>query len=191
MYRFLETICCKEGNVLNLDLHQERVNRTFNHFFPEEPPLVLNNILSGIPKSGKYKCRVEYSNVDFDVDFSIYTTPVIKSYKLVQIDSLDYQYKYADRRKLATAFAKRGSTDDIIMIRNGMVTDSYYANLAFFDENVWWTPKTPLLAGVMRASLIAKGTLQCRDIFQEEVGDFFKISFINAMLELDEVSIDL
>ena len=190
MYRFLESICCKDGDVLNLDLHQERVNRTFHHFFPKEPPLVLHNISSSLPQSGKYKCRVEYGIEDFDVDYSIYTTPVIKSYKLVKIDSLDYQYKYADRRKLDDLFATRGSADDMIMIRNGLVTDSYYANLAFFDGNIWWTPKTPLLAGVMRASLIAKGKLQCKDIFQEEVGNFLKVSFINAMLELGEVSID-
>jgi 4-amino-4-deoxychorismate lyase len=44
--------------------------------------------------------------------------------------------------------------DDIIIVRNGFVTDASYANLIFRKGDEWFTPATFLLAGTMRAFLL-------------------------------------
>ena len=55
---------------------------------------------------------------------------------------------------------KRKHADDIIIVKNGLVTDSFYANLAFLKNGIWFTPETPLLLGVQRQFLLSQKTIQ-------------------------------
>ena len=189
MCRFIESICCLEGKAQLIDLHQERVNRTFLEFFPQYIPIKLSDIVQNIPAKGKYKCRVEYSFGLHSIEFKFYQTPSIHSLQVVQSDSIEYEYKSTKREELDRIFEQRGLADDIIIVKNGRVTDSYFANLVFFDGKKWWTPDRPLLQGIKRQSLINLGLLKTKKIFKKDLSTFQKVSLINAMLDLGEVEV--
>lgn len=191
MSQFLESICCIDGKVLLLDLHQERVNRTFIEFFSAAQPHDLTGFITNVPSVGKFKCRVVYDSSSIEKSFIPYSNPLIESFEVVSCNTINYAYKCTDRSELNSLYSVRGDKDDILIDKQGMLTDGYFSNLAFYDGKKWFTPAQPLLKGVKRASLIAAGKLTERAIRTSDLNQFEKISFINAMLDLGEVTVDL
>ena len=63
------------------------------------------------------------------------------------------------------------------------MTDSYYANLAFNKNGLWYTPKSPLLLGTQRAKLIEQGKLIEMHITVNDVRSFEYFKIFNAMTE--------
>jgi 4-amino-4-deoxychorismate lyase len=177
----------KDGIVLHLPEHQLRVDRTFNHFFPGIEPINLDNILPDYPDIEKHKLRIVYDASEYTTQITPYENPSIKSLQPVTHNTISYAYKSLDRVDLATLWDKRGKADDIMIIRNGLVTDSYYANLAFYRNGLWYTPKSPLLQGVKRQVLLEQGSLTAIDIPIQTIKHYTHISLINAMLDLEEV----
>ena len=49
MYPFIETIRIEDGKIWNLPYHQERMNRTMAHFWPETNVIDLKNALKDAP----------------------------------------------------------------------------------------------------------------------------------------------
>ncbi|MEQ6119574.1 hypothetical protein [Reichenbachiella sp. MALMAid0571] len=190
MCRFIESICCIDGELLNLNLHQERIDKTCQRFF-SGTPISLKDHLTNIPKSGKFKARIVYDDASVLSEFIPYVKKDINSLKVVHGDNIDYAFKYEDRSELTKLFDLRENYNDIIIVKNGLCTDSYFANLAFFDGINWATPKKPLLNGVKRQRLIQESKLTEADIAVESISTFEKVSLINAMLDLDEVSVSV
>lgn len=172
-----------------LDLHQDRVDRTFRRFFPTKSTISLSKHLKEIPQTGKYKCRIEYGENDYQLEYQSYQDPMIGSLQLVDGGSIDYDYKSADRGQLTQLFELRKDADDVIILKNDKITDSYFANLAFHDGAKWFTPKEPLLKGIKREKLLANGSLIELDIRVNDLSGFQKVSLINAMLDLDQVCV--
>ena len=143
MFQFIESICCEKGRPNLLGLHQERLKRTFSKFFPKDSPFDLINIITNIPSQGKYKCRLTYNANSYKINFQPYRAKEIRSMQIIHNDKIQYEYKASDRKKLDSLFQSRKEADDIIIIKSGLVTDSYYANLIFFDDKKWWTPQDP------------------------------------------------
>jgi len=113
----------------------------------------------------------------------------IKSLKLVEDDKIDYRYKFADRQHLGRLFERRGDCDDILIVKNGCITDSFTANVIFSDGSRWWTPDTPLLAGTMRAKLLKEGKIsECR-ITPNGLNKYLKAGLINAMQDIDNMPV--
>jgi 4-amino-4-deoxychorismate lyase len=83
----------------------------------------------------------------------------------------------------------RGDCDEIILVKNGLITDTSYSNLAFFDGVQWYTPEHPLLNGVRRQALLKQKRVREKRITPDELGSFVKLSLINAMLDLGEVEV--
>jgi len=77
------------------------------------------------------------------------------------------------------------------MIRNDLLTDTSYSNIALFDGENWITPKSPLLFGVNRAQLVAENKLIQKDIKVSELFNFQRISLFNAMIEFGEMEIQI
>ena len=98
-----------------------------------------------------------------------------------------FNYKSEDRNELNEAFAKRGECDDVLLVRAGLVTDSSYCNVAFFDGENWFTPRVPLIYGVNRTGLMADGKLIEKDISVKELNRFASVCLFNAMIEFGEV----
>jgi 4-amino-4-deoxychorismate lyase len=69
---------------------------------------------------------------------------------------------------------------DIIIIKNGLVTDTSFSNICFYDGTRWLTPAKPLLKGTMRAYLLSKNLIIEKDISVEIIKSYKKLRFINA-----------
>jgi 4-amino-4-deoxychorismate lyase len=174
-----------------LAYHQQRVERTFKQYFPENEPLNLKELLSDLPTDGKYKCRIVYHHAIVSFEIQAYENPKIQSLTKVYAKELNYSFKFEDRQKLAVLYSKKQEADDIVIIQNKLVTDSYFANLAFFDGKEWWTSDTPLLAGVRRQFLIEHEKIKVSKIDEMDILNYKKISLINSMLDLGEVIIPI
>ena len=81
----------------------------------------------------------------------------------------------------------REQFDDIIIIRNGLVTDSYYANLCFEKKGELFTPVVPLLNGTKRMKLISEKKIIPIDIKPKEINSYDRIHLINAMIDIEKM----
>jgi 4-amino-4-deoxychorismate lyase len=193
MSRFIETIKLNNGVFYRLNFHQERVNKAFETFFPEKKPIKLLDILYQIliPQEGLFKCRIVYDTQAYQPEFTQYIRRELNSLKIIEMNLESKPYKPEDRTAYNEAFAQRGICDDVLISRNGLLTDSSYTNVAFFDGTNWFTPRTPLIFGVNRAELLEKGKLTEKDIKVEDLKDFQQIALFNAMIEFGEIMMDI
>lgn len=142
-------------------------------------------------QKGLVKCRILYAANIEKIEFHPYQIRPIDSLKVVHNDVIDYTYKSEDRAALAQLFQQRKNFDDILIVKNGCLTDSYYANLVFDDGQQCFTPYQPLLKGVRRASLLQSKSIQEADIRLEDIPQFKKVHLINAMMDLGECVVDI
>lgn len=112
---------------------------------------------------------------------------IIESLKLVYDDAISYLHKFEDRSQLDKDFEQRGECDDVLIVKNGMVTDSWQANIVFRKGGEWFTPLPGLLKGTMRESLLDEGRIQEREIYVDEIREFDAFRLINALRPFDEV----
>ena len=107
----------------------------------------------------------------------------------MQADTLDYTYKSAGREPLNCLFALRGACDDILIVKQGLLTDTSIANIALSDGTHWYTPAHPLLKGTRRAALLEEGILQEKDIRPEDLPSFSTVRLFNAMIDWGELEL--
>ena len=100
MFQFIESICCVNKQLRNLEFHQARFARTRNDNFTEINPILLNEIIK-FPTDltdEKYKVRIVYDREIQSVEFQPYQIKPIESIQLFEIENkIDYSYKYLDR----------------------------------------------------------------------------------------------
>jgi 4-amino-4-deoxychorismate lyase len=187
MSPYIETIRILDGEIKNLSYHQARFEWTRRSELGLESHPDLHTIKSfkGLTQ-GSVKCRIRYGKEIDDVEFEPYTRRVVNSLKVLSADHISYGFKYSDRTDLDGLYAQRGTGDDILIIKNGCVTDSYLANVVFWNGEGWFTPDTPLLPGTMRASLLDLGKIKTARITLKDIGRYQKIRLINAMNNLEE-----
>jgi len=142
-------------------------------------------------KKDLVKCRVLYASTIEKVEFHPYQILPVRSLKIVQDDSISYLHKYEDRTALTQLFHQKGICDDIIIVKNGFVTDSYYANLVFDDDKQLFTPRKPLLEGVRRAKLLEAQIIEAADIRVADFAQFERIHLVNAMMKLGECVVEI
>jgi len=191
MCHLLETIQCNNGKLLNLTLHQKRFDEARKAVFGAEQSLLLA-ICIQIPEfalKGLFRCRVIYSEQIESIEFIPYARREINTLKIVENNEIDYQFKYENREELNLLFEKRDACDDIIIIKNGLVTDSFVANIVCWDGSGWWTPNSPLLQGTQREKLLATHQIFERKITLHNLYNFEKIGLINAFNNLDEMPV--
>ena len=75
---------------------------------------------------------------------------------------------------------------EILILKNGLITDVSFANIAFYDGKGWYTPDSPLLKGTKRAYYIEKGLLIEKRISPADLPKYQKARLINAMLDLED-----
>lgn len=193
MCRLVESIKLEDGMFYRIKYHQERVNKAFAACFPDEEPISVFDALhqSSIPQSGIYKCRIVYDTDVQLVEMLPYVRREIHSLKLVETDIESSVFKMEDRTRLNAAFAQRGDCDDVLLVKNGLLTDTSYCNIALYDGSTWYTPRIPLLYGVNRAQLLAEGKLLEKDIKPSELINFQSICLFNAMIEFGMLKLDV
>lgn len=191
MYPLVESLKLKDGIIQNLNYHQNRLNRSMDKLFPTAEKIDLMKSIA-IPEnctSGIFKVRVLYGATIDKIEIEPYIFRSIKSLKVVHHESVDYHVKYTDRQILQQLFAQRGDCDDIIIVKNGLVTDSFAANLLFFDGKKWITPTPPLLNGTKRQFLLDEGIMVEKEIRQEDIRNYQKVGLINAMIDFEEMPV--
>lgn len=188
--QFVETIKIKNGEAKNLSYHQQRMERTIRHFFPSlcnKPMPRLDDLISPKPNMSFYKARVVFGGQGVEtVEYAPYSMREIHSLQVVVDDEIEYGYKSTDRSRLNALAAKKGSCDEIIIVKHGLLTDTSFTNLAVYDGTCWLTPKRPLLPGTKRAELVDKGIICEADITLDDLRGFQKVSLFNAMIEFGE-----
>jgi 4-amino-4-deoxychorismate lyase len=193
MHRFIESIKIKDGLIGDIDYHNRRFESTIMHFFKITGKINLADMIKvpGEYLSGIYKCRVIYSSVIEKIEFALYHKREIRTVKLVHDNGIDYSYKYEDKSSLDRLKELHPDFDEILIIKNGLVTDTSFSNVVFFNGTEWHTPASPLLKGTKRQKLISDGLIHPVDIKADDIHRYKKISFINAMLELGESETDI
>lgn len=164
--------------------HNQRCNRTRKEFLGKENRLDLRAYID-IPKiyrKGVMKCRIIYSDLPEEVTFSPYLIKDIASLRLVYDDEIAYSAKHIDRTTLQSCYDKRCGKDDIIIIKNGYLTDTYYGNIALFQDAQWFTPEVPLLSGTRRAQLIAQKRIIPFPITADQLSAYSHVCIFNAMI---------
>jgi 4-amino-4-deoxychorismate lyase len=129
---------------------------------------------------------VVYGKEIIEISYKRYDKRPIRSLRLVSNDSLDYHVKYFDRAGLEALFAMRGDCDEIIIVKDGLITDTSISNLIFYNGVKWYTPAYPLLKGTCRDRLIFEGKIIPVDIRPEDLQKYQGCKLINAMREMEE-----
>jgi 4-amino-4-deoxychorismate lyase len=187
MCLLIETLGISEGKLKNISFHNERFNRSRRELFGIETELNLESIID-IPHSftsGKVKCTIVYSAEIISVTFSEYKIKKLDTLQFVENNSIEYSYKFKDRHQFEKL--KAGiKADDIIIIKNGFVTDTSYANIVFYDGYKWVTPSSPLLHGTARSRLLAENAIYPEEIRKSDIKLFKYAKIINAMIGLED-----
>lgn len=181
MCLFIETILIKNGILKNLQYHQKRVNITTKKHFGSMCIDLKKETLKA-PKVGMYRCRVIYSKKVKKVEFSPYVLTKKAKIKAIVTD-LDYNFKKNDRKEIEEALknTKEDGFDEVLFVKNGFVTDTSIANIAFFDGKKWLTPVFPLLKGTMRERLIDACFLKKAAIKKKDIASFSLFALFNSL----------
>ena len=188
MYPLFETLCIENGKIQNIDLHQARYERSLYQFYGKSAVKIFNLFsLIQLPaplQNQLVRCRIDYNAETTQIQYFQYHRKIYRTFQPVICDDIEYCLKYADRSLINTLFAQRGTCDEIIIIKNGKVTDCSIGNLILRQGKKWYTPDTPLFLGTQREKLLQEGKIQERTIFQEDIVNFDEIKIINAMNSL-------
>jgi 4-amino-4-deoxychorismate lyase len=191
MYQLVESVRIENRQLHHIELHNQRLNRAIQRMFGIENKICLEEIID-LPANlmeERYKCRVTVSPESINVEIKPYIQREIKTLKIVHDKEIDYSFKTDNRQQLDAAFEKRDGCDDIIIVKNGCVTDSWATNILLFDGHDWITSDTPLLEGVQREYLLSQNQIKKRRVWVTDLPSYQKIKLINAMIDFERAPI--
>lgn len=188
MSQFIESIKIFNDKFYNIEFHNKRFNETLKEFYDINEDLDLSNLIS-IPSNLKsnqvYKCRIGYSNKIDTIEFIPYKIRNIKTLRLVEDNEIDYKYKYFNKNDFEKLLINC-KADDILIIKNGLVTDTSFSNVIFLNGFKWITPKSYLLNGTKRQQLLKDGIISSKVIRKQDIKQFKYAKLINAMLDIED-----
>jgi len=187
MYPLLETIYLRDGLFRNLPYHEARMNKSITTLYSGNNVIDLNSYLNSIhvPASGLFKTRVIYEAEIRKVEFVPYTVKPVRSLKLVHSDAITYDHKFLDRSLLHDLYNQRGELDEILIVKNGFITDTSYSNVIFRKDKKWFTPKHYILNGTMRQHLLDNGMIMDAEIDIHNFFEYESVKLVNAMLGME------
>lgn len=191
MNQFVETIRVVDGKYHHLNAHIERMQRTAFYFFRTLPVVSEHQLI--IPsryRKGLVKCRMVYAESIRLIEFQLYRPRQINSLEIVRNGTIDYSYKSTNREKIDQLFSLRRQCDEIIIVKNGLVTDSSFSNFVFENEEGLFTPTSFLLKGIQRDYLLSSNRIKERVIREEDMNQYSRVHLINAMLEPGDCVVD-
>jgi 4-amino-4-deoxychorismate lyase len=183
MSLLFETIRIKDGIPQFLDWHEKRMMFARREIWHIKDPVNLKEVVyvDRDFAQGTVRCNVIYGPDIRAISFRKYEKKQIKSLKLVACDTIDYHLKFHDRSLLKELLETKGTADEIIIVKDGCITDTSMSNLIFRDADAWWTPSTPLLKGTTRERLLSEGTILEKRITPQDLGLYKGCKLINAM----------
>lgn len=185
---FTDVIKIFDGQFCDAELHEARIRSTVNHFFDKRIDINLSN--HSIPecfRKGVIKCRMVYSDTIHDIEYMPYTLRKIDKMAVIENNSIEYEFKYLDRGCFNNLTPKDLGFDEILIIKNGLVTDTSYSNVVFEDDyGMLFTPTSTLLNGTKRRKLIDQGRIKERIIKQNDIWKYRGLYLINAMIDIED-----
>lgn len=184
-----ETCLVVDGEVKNRRDHDARVACSSRELWNQSIQLPWDVLEAEIPKEGQIRLRVEY-NADgvARVDSRPYFESEMTLVRLFET-FLIYNHKFADRNDLEAIYKHRGAAHDVLMVIDGLVTDTTMANVAIFDGTHWLTPRKPLLLGTCRARMIRQGLLKETDITEADIREAQSVVIMNALRGVQPVRV--
>ncbi len=186
MSLLLETIQIRNGVLINPQYHQQRMQSSSLTLLGKS----INFDLLTLPipvtaQKGTVKCRILYDNRIELIEFEPYIQRQIRSLKMVIDNSISYPHKFTDRSEINALLNQKGDADDILIVKNGTITDTSFGNVVLCKGTDYYTPDSYLLNGTKRQQLLNDGLITERYISPNDLSSMDKLIIINAMLDLD------
>ena len=185
---FIEVLKVRDGIFISPQSHFERIYRTTLHFFSQ--PLTVKLSDDMVPtnlRTGVVKCRIVYGKQIISMDFEPYVMRKIRSLAILESDTIDYSFKYLNRDGVNELLSKKGDCDDILIVKNSLVTDTSYSNVVFKDlDGSLYTPNSTLLAGTKRRKLLNERIIQEKTIHVNDIKSYVGVYLINAMIDIED-----
>ena len=184
MSLLLESIKIENRTIRNFPYHLYRMEKSLFDLYHSKKKFAFNAIQDHFQDldENTYKLRILYNQKVFKYEILPYFKPQIQSIKLVSASTVFYDYKYEDRSILNDLFLQRANADDILIVKNKLITDSLFCNVALLKKGEWFTPQSPLLNGTKRSYLIDQKKIIPIEITVDQLSQFEKISLFNAMI---------
>jgi len=191
---FLETVKIVNGELVNFDLHLMRMAKTLNyHYSAFYTATLLKNLsiaaqqiaVSQCSEAIVFKMRIVYTCNDYSISADPYFAKSVQSLKIVHNDAIDYSFKYEDRSRLTSLLQLRENCDDIMICKNGFITDTSFSNIVFKKYGSYFTPSHFLLNGIKRMQLVSNGFIKEKEITLHNIKEYESFNLINAMLDLN------
>jgi 4-amino-4-deoxychorismate lyase len=190
MCQLLETIKVFDNSLKQIQYHTHRVNQSRERLFGISVRWNLSELIR-VPELDPgivYRCRFLYSTEPEKIEFIPYVRKEVRKLYATDCGDLDYSFKYSDRRifdRLRSRIPDPGFAD-ILLIKDGLLTDTSIANIVLTDGNKWYTPASPLLKGTKRQLYIDSGVIIEKEIRWSDLNQYKNVRLINAMIDLDE-----
>jgi 4-amino-4-deoxychorismate lyase len=188
MCLLLETVKVQNRRLQNIEAHNLRAANSRRILFGVEDMLDLQDFIM-LPDGlddGIYKCRIVYAQTVQQVELLPYIPKRIQTLRLVLNDAIQYKHKYLERSYF-DKLLQSAHADDILIVQHGLITDSSFANVVFYDGKNWMTPTQPLFYGIKRRILLEKGLIYEDEITQKDLHRFIHAALINAMLDIGDI----
>jgi len=179
--QLLETIKVDQGKPFFISFHNERFNSSRQALFGINKKIDLSTLINP-PDLNCYRCRIVYSEKIEKIEFIPCQNRQFKTFQIVYDDEIKYNFKYLDRSAIQKLEHLKKEADDILIIKQGLITDTSIANVAFFDGEQWITPANPLLKGTTRERLLQEGKIYLKEINENDLKIFSKMALMNALL---------
>jgi 4-amino-4-deoxychorismate lyase len=188
MCLLIESVKVQNRQLYNIEAHNDRVAYSRRTVFGLENKMDLRDFIT-LPDTlddGLFKCRIIYAQEVQKVEFLPYTPKTVRTLRIIHDDAIQYQHKFLNRSCIENLLPGTDA-DDILVVRQGYVTDTSHANIVFFDGKNWVTPVRPLLFGTKRQILLERGVIQLREIACTDLNQFTQAALINAMLDIGDI----
>ncbi|MCU0473014.1 MAG: aminotransferase class IV [Bacteroidales bacterium] len=186
MSLLLETIQIRSGVLINPQYHQQRMHTSSLALLGKRIDFDLLTLpIPNEAQKGIVKCRILYKNRIELIEFKPYVQKQIQSLQMVIDNNISYSHKLADRSQIIALLKQKGEADDILIVKNGRITDTSFGNVVLCKGNEYYTPSSFLLNGTKRQQLLNDGFIKVQDISPDDLFCMDKLVIINAMLDLD------
>lgn len=181
MYPLFETLRVENGHIYYPEWHDRRVGYSRYRLWGVAKGLDWERVTP--PKEGLWRCRISYNKTDQEVSFFPYSEKIIHTLIPIEV-TIAYPLKF-NNRSLLNCYIKNEGFEPLFVV-NGFITDTLTANIAFFIDNEWVTPSTPLLKGTTRERLLTTGLLREQMVTWQRAQQASKITLLNALRQWDE-----
>lgn len=188
-FPLFETLRIEKGQVQNLALHQQRYENSLREFYAGQPYKIFslakilqkNTALWVNNQSSLIRCRIDYNATQYHLQCFPYQRKNYQRFQPVICDDIDYHLKYSDRTIFNELLKQKGDCDEIIIVKQGKITDCTIGNLILRQGSQWFTPDSPLLIGTQRSKLLQERKIIEREILLSDLPLYQEIRLINAL----------